>query len=364
MNISFYICVATFIFFSLVGCSNTEKNIPTDHQLQSLKFSVPHMQDKISYLTLGKSNYHKELLANGKLVSQQRANLKFRVEGIIREIAVREGAYVQKGQLIATLDDRLSKLAIQNIELAYQQAKLDYEDQLLRAGFKITDTVTMPKEIKHVARIRSGLEKVAIDLKIARINLQEIQLLAPFSGKVANLKAKAFNNSFGYDYICTLVDDNNMEVVFKILEQELPFLKQVHSIEVFPYHDKLENNKISADIKSINPLVDGEGMIEVRAILKHSAGSFMDGMNVKIRAVEVLENQLKVPKSAVLDRQNRKVVFTLVDSVAQWNYVEIGGENKDYYLIADGLNVGDKVIYKGNFNLAHDKLVTVESIGK
>lgn len=353
LNIYIYILLVV----CLLGCTEIDRNPSIDTSIPKSTITKSSVDEKVRYFTLKHDAFEKEILANGKLSSALHTNLKFSRDGIIQVIACKEGDYVQKGQLIAELDNKLAKLSLRNTEVAYQQARLDYEDQLLRLGFKAADTISMPLNMKNIARIRSGLAKIETDLSVARLSFQETVLSAPFNGKIANLRAKKFNNSFGYDYICTLVDDTNMEVVFKILEQELSFLKQIERIEVIPFYDGIEDGKIYAQVKSINPLVDSEGMIEVRAQLKRSYKGLMDGMNVKIRAIQLLNNQFVVPKTAVLNRQERKVIFTLVDNKAQWNYVEIGGENKDKYLITSGLNVGDKVIYTGNFNLSHDKPV-------
>ena len=62
-------------------------------------------------------------------------------------------------------------------------------------------------------------------------------------------------------------------------------------------------------------------------------------MNVKVRVQRVLSKQLVIPKSAVVLRTNRKVVFTLRDNKAMWNYVETAQESSDsYVLIQDKRN--------------------------
>jgi hypothetical protein len=45
--------------------------------------------------------------------------------------------------------------------------------------------------------------------------------------------------------------------------------------------------------------------------------------------------------------------------LAQWNYVQTGLENSTEYVIVEGLQEGDVVIYDGNLNLAHETPVTV-----
>ena len=45
--------------------------------------------------------------------------------------------------------------------------------------------------------------------------------------------------------------------------------------------------------------------------------------------------------------------------MAQWVYVETGMENSESYVVTDGLQEGDSVIYDGNVNLAHETPIVV-----
>ena len=72
-----------------------------------------------------------------------------------------------------------------------------------------------------------------------------------------------------------------------------------------------------------------------------------------------LDEKLIVPKSAVVLRSGRQVVFTLEKGKALWNYVQTGLENMELYTIEDGLKEGDTVITTGNLNLAHETPVNV-----
>ena len=108
----------------------------------------------------------------------------------------------------------------------------------------------------------------------------------------------------------------------------------------------------------INPLVEESGMVRVKASVAAEKRLF-EGMNVRVSVQRSLGKQLVVPKSAVVLRSGKQVVFTLVNGKAHWNYVRTGLENADSYTIVEGLKAGDRVITTGNLNLAHEASVTV-----
>lgn len=352
MRIFFITGMALFI----TACSQTNGSTINTEQ-DSVLMTSTNIEETPHYFVLSESKFSKELIANGKLNAIRKADLHFKTAGLIKDIAVIQGQHVQAGQLIARLDDESALLALNTARLSYEQGILDYEDQLLKSGYKIGDTANLPPEMKAIARLRSGLKRASINLQQTENEMRDMQLTAPFSGTVANLKAMRFNNSSNYEYICSIIDESLMEVNFKVLEEELPFIRSTGTVMVKPFGHR-EGTGYVAKVQSINPLVDAGGMIAIKAVLQGTKQTeLLDGMNVVVFLQQQMNKQLVVPKEAVLDRQNRKVVFTLVDSIAQWNYVEIGGENSHQYAIAKGLKAGDKVIYEGNFNLAHEKVV-------
>ena len=105
-------------------------------------------------------------------------------------------------------------------------------------------------------------------------------------------------------------------------------------------------------------------MIAVTAVLKQT-GNLLDGMNVQVLVETAVPEQLVVPKSAVVLRDNQEVLFKKVNGQAYWTYVKTGFENStSYTVIADPekggtLEPGDSVIVSGNLNLAHESEVVV-----
>lgn len=148
-----------------------------------------------------------------------------------------------------------------------------------------------------------------------------------------------------------------MEVDFTVLESELPLIKSGDKVIVTPYSDA--GSRQEGRITQINPLVDDKGMVKVKATV-NGKGRLFSGMNVRVNVHRSLGGQLVIPKSAVVLRSGKQVVFTLKDGKAQWNYVQTGLENAESYSMADdALKEGDTVIVTGNVNLAHEAPVKV-----
>jgi hypothetical protein len=142
-----------------------------------------------------------------------------------------------------------------------------------------------------------------------------------------------------------------------ILENELSLVNTGDGVMISPY--AFNGSLTEGRITEINPVVDKNGMVRIKAIANASKEKLYDGMNVKIRIRKLVSKQLIIPKEALVLRTGKKVVFTLKGGKALWNYVQTGMENSESYVITDGLSERDSVIYQGNINLAHESPVKI-----
>ncbi|WP_374744748.1 efflux RND transporter periplasmic adaptor subunit [Parapedobacter sp. 2B3] len=352
--------LCAFLSWGVIAISCQQAQ-PTENQpiAETSLLQATEQPTEVETVTLEKTSFHQELIANGRLSAIRKADLRFRADGTVEQLHMTEGNRVQAGQLLANLNDETQQQALQHAALRRQKAVMDYEDQLLRLGYRAADTAALDEEVKQIARLRSGLSDALLEWRKAEKDVHHTKLYAPFAGKIANLKAKEYNNTAGLDYVCSLIDDRELQVEFAVLEQELDFVKHAKSVRVTAFSEK--DRAYEGKVTSINPQVDRSGMVMVKAVIKNPDGGLIDGMGVSVVVSRDFGDQLSVPKEAVLDRQGRKVVFTATDGgTAYWNYVEISHENSTHYAIKDGLKPGDRVIYSGNFNLAHDKPITVQ----
>ncbi len=210
-----------------------------------------------------------------------------------------------------------------------------------------------------IAKIRSNYEQSETNHAIAKYNLEAATLHAPFAGVVANLTAKEFNYPPGGEAFCTVIDHQAPEVVFNILETELGLIKTGDKVFVSPFSQS--EAIVEGLIAEINPMIDKNGMVRIKASLSDKDHRLYEGMNVKVRVQRLLGSRLAIPKSALVLRTNKKVVFTLKNNRANWVYVETAQENSGSYVVTEGLQAGDSIIYEGNLNLAHETPVRTKN---
>ena len=347
----------------LAACSGNKKE-ETEKEEGGVVTVLPDTKNDVSVMTLTSRVFNHELVSNGKVTARQQADLRFESNEIVTHIYVKNGDRVRKGEKLAELDQfRLNNRVAQS-EDAFERAKLELKDVLIGQGYTVDDLEKVPEDIMKLARVKSGYEQSRTQYELAKREKERATLVAPFDGIVANLFTKPYNLVNSSEAFCTLIDAQGMEVDFTVLESELSLLKVGDRVTVSPYAEA--TSKYLGNVSEINPLVDASGMVKVKARVD-GKGKLFSGMNVRVSVQRSLGRQLVIPKSAVVLRSGKQVVFTYKKGKAIWNYVQTGLENADSCVVSnradagvsDGLLEGETVIVTGNVNLAHEAPVTV-----
>lgn len=345
-RILFYIFAIICIGFG--SCSNKKTEQPNNMEMHQQTMSETY----VDTMTLRTSVFDKQIVCNGRLRAKAKSELNFVTQGVTTDIFVKEGMRVTKGNLIASLDKRERVREVEKAEKEQDRAKVELIDKLISLGYDAT-MKGVPEDIMKRAEVTSGYFTAKFQLQSARKALDECNLYAPFCGRIANLEARPYQRN---DKICTLIDDSQFEVEFRILEAELSSVKKGQKIKVSPFvSDSLSFEGV---ITEINPLVDDKGLIKVMARLDNKDNALIDGMNVRIIIEEQVHNMFVVPKDAVVERDGYHVVFIYKDSQAVWTYVDILHSNINSFAITGcqrketSIHEGDIIITSGNLNLA------------
>lgn len=337
----------------LAACTPGKKDQPEETVQQLL----PDRPAEVTIMTLAAVDFEHELVSNGKISAQNVAELKFQTAEVIAAIYVKNGARVEKGQRIAMLDTYSLTNAVNQARNALERSKLEYQDVLIGQGYMLDNPEAVPGEVDELAKVKSGYNSAQTQYNMATYNLEQATLTAPISGMIANLFAKPNTLASPSNIFCNIIDTRSLEASFTVLENELGMIRTGDKIKVAPF--SMAGVEVEGRVSEINPWVDKNGMVQVKASVGYHE-RMVEGMNVRVSIFRSLGKQWVVPKSAVVLRTGRQVVFTLADGRAIWNYVQTGLENATSYTITgETLKEGDRVITSGNINLAHESHVTV-----
>jgi len=348
-----YICYIVTLAGTMVACGGGSNK--ADESEETVESILQEADNKVTVTTLTYSDFHHELISNGKVNAGRYADLRFESAEPVASVWVKNGDAVKQGQKLAELATfRLSNKTAQAKE-ALDRAALEMQDVLIGQGYSPEDSTKTPAHILQLARTRSGYEQALAQYQLAAYEEEHAILKAPFDGIVANLFAKPYNIASTTEVFCSLIDAYSMEASFTVLESELALIRKGDRVEVAPFFTTA-GGPIYGQIAEINPFVDANGMVKVKASVSQG-GNLFEGMNVRVSIRRALPQQLVVPKQAVVVRSGKQVAFTVVNGKAYWNYVQTGLENSESYTITEGLKEVDVLVTSGNINLAHESSI-------
>ncbi|MBR9773523.1 MAG: efflux RND transporter periplasmic adaptor subunit [Cytophagales bacterium] len=352
MNKTLLFC--SLIFFFSCGEETQEKEeIP----METFRDEVQATSVKVGLSE--KKSFDYLINATGKIEAENQVMSIVERTGYLIDLRVEEGQLVKEGQVIALLDKTDSQLEWEKAQVNLRSSQAEYESRKITASVETTFSEDLDKEARdEYWRASSGLLAAEIAVREAEINLDKTEVKAPISGAIADLKLKKGSLVNAGDEICLVLSTSLLEMKVKVLESDISFVKKGQKAEIYPVSGL--GDSITGTVTSINPKVDENGLVQVTLKLS-KGGSLLPGMNARavIRAPQ--NNNLVVPKEAVVYRSGRPLVFTIDNNEAIWNYVEVGKDNGREVEVLDGLEADRTVIVSNNVQLAHQAPVQVST---
>lgn len=346
------------LFLCLSACTNKEDNSNKEAAHQP---ATPDEEAEVSLIKLKQTNFSYELVSNGKVTAAKVAEVRFQAVEEIAKIMVKNGDHIAAGNIIAQLDTFKLSTKLEQAKDALERSRLDLQDIIIGQGFRLDKQDAVPAEVMKIARVKSGYNNAVTQYTLAGNDLKLATLKAPISGIVANLFSKPYSLADPSKPFCKIIGNETFDVNFRVLESELGLIAPANIVKIFPF--AVADLEVKGAVSEINPTVDENGMVLVKAAVPHHP-QLIDGMNVRVSIFRSVGKRWVVPKSAVVLRTNKQVVFTHQNGKAIWNYVQTGYENATQYTITSKtLKEGDQIIVSGNINLAHESPVKVMKSG-
>ena len=307
--------------------------------------------------------------AAGQAQAFARTLLAAEVEGPVTEVLVTEGQYVRRGQVLARIDPERYAFELEKTRASLETAEAQFAEFTLFDD-EIEDA-ELRAERRRMARAKSGLTSAEVAVREAELNVERATVRAPFAGALANMAIVPGQRVQQRDSIAEVVDISRVKIEVQALETEVPFLEKGRdaSVMLSAFPDRV----LAGQVASINPVVDPRTRTaRVTVVLANPDGSVKPGMYARVRiAARLYANRTMVPRSALLERDNRTLVFVFepdaegtAQGTAKWTYVTTGLENEDYFEIIEGegttmLKPGQVVLTEGHYTLIHDAHIRV-----
>ncbi len=298
----------------------------------------------------------------GQVASDEVSTMRSEVAGTIQKVMVRPGDRVRRGQLLISFDPRNLEINVKDAE-----AQLDRAMQTFRESYYPDSVVTgrVPtEEQRRTAMIKAGVPTAQVALERAKLEREKATVVSPFDGLVDQVPVAVGMRVGAGELLTRVVNLGALRIDAQVLEHDLPLIREGGQATVT---SAAANRVIMGRIVAVLPIVDTTTR-SGRAFVRIPAGSTLrPGMyaDVKLEAARLTKRRL-VPTRAIIQRDNRPLVFVVKNGRAQWVYINPGRSNGlETEVLPDSgtglipVEVGDEVIVEGHLTLTHDATVRV-----
>jgi len=238
----------------------------------------------------------------GPLVADQQSDVAAEMDGRVASINVQIGDRVKRGQVLASLDDRALRAAVDS-ETAHlaslraqvaeweSEAKMDGAD--LRRADQMRDAKILSEEswehvkykldevLAEVARYRADETSTESDLHSAKLKLEQTRIVAPFNGVVGRESLRLAQEVKKGDVLFWVTAEAPLKILFTVPESSMSRFTAGSPLDLttldYPSLHQL------ARIERVSPVVDpASGSIQVIGQLIHTSPLLKPGMSMQV----------------------------------------------------------------------------------
>jgi len=293
---------------------------------------------------------------SGQIEASQTANISTKVMGYITKLNVKVGDHVNKGQLIATINnnDIIAKRAqadamITEAGEALKSAQKDYDRftalyKQQSASAKELDNVTL-----QYNAARSRVESAKQMRNEVNATMAYTTLTAPFSGMVTQKLADAGSMASPGMPIVTIEQSGTYQISAAVPETEINQIKKEEAVTV---NIKSINKVFTGKVSQVNPssqFTGGQYIIKVSIPDKEKnglyAGMYADLSIASSNKIETAADEVLVPVSSIIKKDQLTGLYTIsANNTALLRWVRVGKTYGDKIEVLSGLEKDEQFI--------------------
>lgn len=289
----------------------------------------------------------------GSLIPDEEVNLSFETSGKIVEINFEEGTTVQKGQLLAKVNDRPLQAQLQRLvsQLKLAEDRVFRQDALLKR-----DAVSQ----EAYEQVKTELATLNADIESVEAQIAQTELRAPFDGIIGLRQVSVGTYASPTTIVAKLTKISPLKLEFSVSERYARDIQVGTNLSftlegsLDTYHAQVYARESSLDINTHT--------LTVRALYPNPSG-IMPGRYASITLKkQEYKDALAIPSQAIVPEMGKDKVFLYRSGKAEPVEIVTGIRTDALVQAVKGLAAGDTVIISGTQQLRTGMDVTIDHI--
>lgn len=293
----------------------------------------------------------------GTVAASRTVNLVARVSGYLESVDFKDGAYVDKGQLLFQIESKPYEQEVALDQAQLRQAQSEYDRQLELVRQNATSTASVENWL-------SKRDQAKAQVELAKLNLGYTKVTAPFAGRIGRRLVDAGNlvGAGGATQLATLSQLVPIYVYFNLNERDVLRVRQRMAAEGKQPMSEVGKAPVQAALSgeegfpheglldfTDSSVSSSTGTLQLRAMFENRDLAMFPGLFVKIRIpLGDAKPGLVIPDAAVAsDQQGDYVLIVDEKNVVQRRNVERGSLSTGGRVVRNGLVPTDRVIVAG-----------------
>jgi membrane fusion protein (multidrug efflux system) len=322
----------------------------------------------VGVITLHRGDVPITLAYAGRVAGYRTVEVRPQVSGIVLKREFNEGDRVKQGDVLFRIDPRPYQAALDRVTAQLTQARAtatQNEENYKRIQELIGRNVATQKQMEDAQAARdqskAAVQAAEADLATANLNMEYTTIRAPASGPtMLTSPAEGTLVQAQQTLLTTIWQLDPAYVNFSVTDTEYRAFRSFQADRAKPLSDddvwvKLQygdgttfpvNGKVNVSSETVDQRT---GTLQIRAIFPNPDGAILPGQFVRVVIGGIaLPNAFVVPSKAVSQGPQGTFVYVVNDkNVAEIKPVTLVREQKDGWIVREGLNDGDRIIADG-----------------
>lgn len=382
----YLLSIVTLAVFLLASCQQATEEYPQDlegkkalikvkqTELRGLQKTITKLQMEIDSLDpraqkekprtlvttqeVGRTDFDRYIDLQAAIEAEDMVAASSETGGRLTSVKVKEGQYVKRGQLIATVD-----LEAVNKSIAELEKSLELAEEVFQRQKRLWDQ-NIGSEIQFL-QAKNNKERIEKSLESVQFQLTKGNVYAPKSGVIEMLIAKSGEMAMPGSPIVQILNTSRVKVAANVPEKFLRNVRQGEMMTIkIPALDMETKGRVTMIGRQINP---GNRTFKVEVDLPNPKGLLKPNLLAKMLLNDFsAKDVIAVPLELVQQEVSGKdYVFVKKEgdegAIASKVYVTTGESYDGNIIIQEGLNGDEELIVSGARGMADNTLIKIQT---